>query len=224
MLKDSEKPKLSRIRAIHAAGLQVVAELVRHHIPTEKTAYLVEAVVIDAMRAVGVHLANEVQGHHSAVYGWASTAVAASVYEAQPLPHVDEALVMFRIPKLWTPAMTDAELYEATRGWWVLGPKARRAMYALAVNKGVTRGVWRIDYWRERVPGDRDYDPAEVPPRVGFGGTKAPEMHPLLNLSIKHLPQGAGAVTVYLNCADGIQAAELLTGAAAISAAAQEGH
>lgn len=222
LLKDSEKPKLSRIRAIHAAGLQVVTELVRHHIPTEKMAYLVEAAVIDAMRAVGVKLSNEVQGHHSAVYGWASTAVAASVYDAPPLPHVDDALVMFKIPKLWTPAMTEAELYEATRGWWVLGPKARRAKYALAVHKGVTRGVWRIEYWRERVPGDRDYDPAEVPPRVGFVGTKAPEMHYLLNRSIKHLPQGAGAVTVYLNCADGIQPAELLTGAAAVSAAAGE--
>lgn len=42
-LHDSAKPKLGRIRAIHAAGLQVVTELVRHHIPTEKTAYLVEA-------------------------------------------------------------------------------------------------------------------------------------------------------------------------------------
>lgn len=221
-LHDSAKPKLGRIRAIHAAGLQVVTELVRHHIPTEKTAYLVEASVIDAMRAAGLELANEVKGHHSAVYGWASTAVAASVYEAPPLPEVHEALVMFKIPKLWTPAITEAELYEATRGWWVLGPKARRAKYALAVNKGVTRGVWRIEYWRERVAGDRDYDPAEVPPRVGFSGAAAPEMNHLLNRSIKHLPQGAGAVAVYLNCADDIQPAELLTGAAAASVAGSE--
>ncbi|WP_344133747.1 LEM-3-like GIY-YIG domain-containing protein [Pedococcus bigeumensis] len=222
-LTDSEKPKLSRIRAIQAAGLQVVTELVRHHIPTEKTAYLIEASVIDALRAVGHNLTNEVMGHNSATYGWASTAVAASIYDAQPLPDVDESLVMFKIPKLWTPAMTDAELYEATRGWWVLGPKARRAKYALAVHKGVTRGVWRIDYWRERVPGDRDYDPAEQPRRVGFAGSSAIEMSHLLNRSIKHLPQGSGAVTLYLNCADDIEPSQLLTGEAAVSAATEEG-
>ncbi|QGN59042.1 hypothetical protein [Nostocoides sp. HKS02] len=222
-LPDTDKPKLSRIRVIHEDGRQVVTELVRHHIPTEQTAYLVEAAVIDAMRAVGLELTNAVSGHHSQLYGLASTWVAASIYDAPPLPEVDEPLVMFKIPKLWTPAMTEGDLYEATRGWWVLGPKARRAKYAVAVHRGVTRGVWRIEYWRERVPGDRDYTADDQPARTGFAGSPAPEMTHLLNRSVKSLRQGSGAVTIYLNCDDpSLPTSPLLAGAVAVRSAESE--
>ena len=199
-LPDSDKPKLALIRAIHQAGLHVQTELVRHHIPNEKTAYLVEAAVLDAMASLGQQLSNEVGGHHSDLYGWASTAVAASIYEAPPMPDQAEPLLLLKIPHLWTPAMSDSALYEATRGWWVLAKKGLRARYAVAVNNGVTRGVFRIEYWRERVPGDRDYSPEDEGFRLGFQGPPAPEMAHLLNRSIKHLPQPSGGALIYINC------------------------
>lgn len=201
-LPDSDKPKLTLIRAIHQAGLQVQTELIRHHIPNEKTAYLVEAAVLDAMASLGQALSNEVGGHHSDLYGWTSTTVAASIYEAPALPDQAEPLVLLKIPQLWTPAMSDSAFHEATRGWWVLANKGFRARYAVAVNHGVTRGVFRIEYWRERVLGDRDYSPNDKGRRLGFQGSPAPELTHLLNRSIKHLPQPSGGALIYLNCDD----------------------
>lgn len=77
---------------------------------------------------------------------------------------------------------------------WGLGGR-----YALAVNRGVTRAAYRIDYWRERVPTDRDYSEADNGKRLGFWGMEAPELSHLLNRSIRHLPQPAGNPVVYLN-------------------------
>lgn len=34
-----------------------------------------------------------------------------------------------------------ADRYDATRGWWVMGPKRGQAQYAVAVAKGIVRGV-----------------------------------------------------------------------------------
>ena len=48
--------------------------------------------------------------------------------------------------------MTDEELRDSTRAWWVLDPdRARRYRFAAAVHGGVVRGVWEIDHtsWRQ---------------------------------------------------------------------------
>jgi hypothetical protein len=198
-LPDQEKPKLARIRAIHAANLNVQTEIVRHKIPSEKIAYVVEASVMDALRAVGHPLTNEQGGHHGAQYGWASTGVVASIYEAPELPDPGVPVVFFRIPRLWSPSMTPDELYEATRGWWTVGEQALRAQYAFGVSKGVTRAVFAVEYWRERVAGDRDYSTDDE--RVGFHGQRALEMEHLLGHSVKHLRWSSGGAFTYLNCA-----------------------
>lgn len=49
--------------------------------------------------------------------------------------------------------MSPADLFEATRGWWKVGERVRRARYTLAVNKGVTRAAYLIDYWRLNIMG-----------------------------------------------------------------------
>jgi hypothetical protein len=196
---DEVGDKLGRIRAIHAAGTRVQAEILRHHIGSEAQAYVVEAAVIDAFRALGRDLDNEVLGHH-ALYGWATTDVVASIYDAPPLDVVEDSIVFLKVPRLWTPTMEASELFEAARGWWRVGATVSRARYAVAVNLGVTRAVYEIEYWRERVGGDRDYDPQEKKPRIGWWGSLVTDRPDLLNRSIRHLKQSAGSPVVYLNC------------------------
>lgn len=43
--------------------------------------------------------------------------------------------------------MSDSELYDATRGVWVVGSKREEAELALAVFEGVVREVHRITRW-----------------------------------------------------------------------------
>ncbi len=198
-------PKLELINQIHAQGLEVDTIVLRHGLRSQELAYEVEAAVIDTLETLDPQLENQlfsltnlVKGHHHAKLGKASTNAVASLFEAEPLGDLPEPVVLFGIPKLWTPSMTDAEVYEATHGWWIVGPRVLRARYAAGVNKNVIRGVYRIHYWRVRVQGDRDWKADDKNSRLGFHGTAAPEMSHLLGKSVKHIPTG-GSIR-YLNC------------------------
>jgi hypothetical protein len=190
---DLETEKLALIRDILKSGNTVETLILRHGISNEKQSYLVESVLIDfcaMLVARGVDLRNGltniVAGHNSEVFGVMSTNDVIALYEAPEAPKIKEKAILFRIPKLWTVAMPDAELYEATHGWWILGKRRSEAKYGFAVSKGVIRGVYRINSWRERTAGDRGYVKGERK-RWGFDGEPAPEMSRYLNTSVAHL-------------------------------------
>ena len=201
---DGETEKLELIRDILKSGHNVETLLLRHGITTEKIAYLIESVLIDFCTLLvgkGIDfrtgLTNIVAGHNSEVFGVMSTNDAIALYEAPEAPKIKEKGILFRIPKLWTPAMPESELFEATRGWWVLGERRNDAKYAFAVSKGVIRQVYKIESWRERTKGDRGYvEGART--RWGFDGHPAPEMSHYLNTSVAHLfKKGAASPTLY---------------------------
>ena len=43
--------------------------------------------------------------------------------------------------------MSPVELYDATRGMWVLGPKRDQVKYAFAVYEGVIKEVYEVKAW-----------------------------------------------------------------------------
>jgi len=221
------KAKVQRLLAIAAAGQTVIVEVLRHGIASEAAAYEVEAAAIDLCRAIGAPLANIQGGHNSGERGWASAAVVASIYDAKPAPLIEVPLILIRVPRRWQPSMTAGELHEVTRGWWRLAiHKGPRARFAATVSKGVVRAVYRIDAWRERVPGDRDWQhDIDREPRLGFIGAEAPALGQLLNTSVKHhfKPGQSGPLT-YLNCDDAASpSVPILRGSHALAAAVTEG-
>lgn len=111
--------------------------------------------------------------------------------------------MLLKLSRLWTPAMTPDEVFDATRGWWVVGERVRRARYAVAVSKKVTRAAYRIDYWRERTETDRDWDPDETRKRLGFWGRETKEIDHLISKDISGLRQSAGSPVVYVNLEEG---------------------
>lgn len=201
---DRETEKLDLIREIVADGREVETLMLRHGISSEKTAYLVESVLIDFSTTLinrGVDLrsglTNLVAGHHADIFGVMSTNDVIALHEAKEAPKITVKGILFRIPRLWTPAMPESELYEATRGWWVLGERRNEAIYGFAVSKGVIRGIYKIESWRERTHGDREYVEGERQ-RWGFSGHSAPEMSHYLNTSVAHLfKRGAASPTMY---------------------------
>ena len=61
---------------------------------------------------------------------------------------VQNKCVLIRINKTFKrTGMTKKELYEATRGTWVIGPRRAHVDHALAVYKGIVKEVYRIDQW-----------------------------------------------------------------------------
>ena len=118
------------------------------------------------------------------------------------MAQIDVPAVVFRISKYWEPGMDDAQVYDVTRGWWVMGRRREGAEYALAVTGGVVRGAYRVHAWRERREGDRGWeedDPAN--PRWGFDGEPAPELQHLVGQDVSdRFPRGAANPVSYVNC------------------------
>ncbi|MCY3962540.1 MAG: hypothetical protein OXG34_12885 [bacterium] len=138
--EEAASDKLDRIREIQGAGQQVEHQLLRFGL-TDRTAFEVEAAAIQLLGTD--ELTNKVEGHHVWRRGRMTTDVAISPFDAPQAPEIKERVILFRIPRLWSPEMSAEELYETTQGWWTLGPRRNGADYAFAVNRGVIREVYR---------------------------------------------------------------------------------
>jgi len=200
-VKKSEKIEL--IQSIISDGFEVEAFIIQHAIPSEGQAYAIECALLDFSNLKGiVDLKNLMAGRYSHSFGLMSVDTVKSLYDAPKAPPITEPTLLIRIPQLWTPQMTDKDLFEATHGWWKVGPRREKAKYVFSVNRGVIRGVYHIGRWRPRVKGDRDWkDDIGKPPRWGFNGQHAPEMAQFLNTSVRHLfKRGEASPVKYLNC------------------------
>lgn len=140
--EDQNNAKLDQIRAIHDANLQVLHIIHRHGIP-DNAIYEVEAAVIDAYAG----LANIQSGHRSATNGIMHSDEIIAMYELPELEtHPTHRLVLINVNKSIND--TTKDLYDAVRFCWrVSKQKVEQADYIIAVNKGVTRGVFIADKW-----------------------------------------------------------------------------
>jgi uncharacterized protein len=166
--------KIERIREVRARGDEVVTEIVRHGL-SDVTAFEIEAVLIVELRHRHPELLTNLVAGHGKERGAMTTSDVISMYEAPPAPPITERALLLRIPGLWSPLMTAGELYEATRGWWVIGPRRTEVDYAFAVSRGVVREVYRIDGWRRQRAGDRGFTEGGRE-RWGFDGLVADDM------------------------------------------------
>lgn len=60
---------------------------------------------------------------------------------------IDDPVLLVRITKTYRPNLTADELYDATRGSWVLGARRESVEYVLSVHDGVVQEVYRVDRW-----------------------------------------------------------------------------
>jgi uncharacterized protein len=150
------KNRLTRIREIRNEGLEPTIAFARTRIPTEPQAYLVEAAVIDSLDAYAAPLVNEVRGHHTPdgltalddlereltteVFTTQTPAILIKLFDwvSEVDPDTGRPGYGYR------PGMTQPELLESVRAWWVLGSKREKYQYVVAVHDGITRGVWEV--------------------------------------------------------------------------------
>ncbi len=55
--------------------------------------------------------------------------------------------ILFKINQLYRSDMGSEALYEATQGFWRIGPRREKAELGIAVYQGVVRDVFRIIAW-----------------------------------------------------------------------------
>lgn len=148
-----ETDKIRTIRDIQAAGLEVTLTILRHGL-TEKEAFEVECSTIDL---IGIdNLTNLVQGHYSAERGIMSLADLKIEYEAEEAVF-DEPALLININRRYHPNMTADELYEATRGHWKVGSRARSITLVCAVYRGIIREVFAVTAWHTSAEDSRSY-------------------------------------------------------------------
>jgi hypothetical protein len=139
----TESEKVRRIAELRAAGLEPQIDVLRYGL-SDAEAGLVEAAAIDLIGRPP--LANIVAGHHTQSFGRITSQEVIAMLTAKPVM-VREPAILITINQLYRSGMSPQELYEATRGFWVVGPRRENAELALAVYQGVVREVYRIRAW-----------------------------------------------------------------------------
>ena len=139
----SEGQKVQRIAELKAAHLEPRIDLLCYGL-SDAEARLVEAAAIDLIGRPP--LTNLKAGDHSPGFGRITSHEAIVMLTAKPVV-VREKALLITINRLYRSGMSPEELYEATRGSWVIGPRRAKVELALAVCQGVVREVYRIRAW-----------------------------------------------------------------------------
>jgi uncharacterized protein len=142
-----------------------VAHVIHRHGMDDRTAFEVEAALIDAYPG----LTNVAGGHGNSDFGAMHAAEILRRYAAPPAVFEHRALLISV-----NRSATDTSLYEATRYAWKLQlAKARRAEVILATRQGLIVGAFVATDWREATDGNFPGHES-VPGRYGFIGGEAP--------------------------------------------------
>jgi hypothetical protein len=168
----AETKKTATIREIRESGEEPEIDILRYGL-SEAEAALVEASAIDL---VGLpNLTNQVVGHHGHSFGRIGSRELIQMLQAKPVTVRHKALLI-TINRLYRSNMSKEELYEATRGIWVVGLRREKAEFGIAVYQGIVREVYRIKQWHPAgtlVYQTRDADGFQESGRWEFEGSVA---------------------------------------------------
>jgi hypothetical protein len=164
-VEEDPNNKLKRIFDIHLAGFQV-AHVIHRHGMDEKTAFEVEAALMDAYPG----LTNIAGGVGNSDFGAMHAMEIIRRYAAEPANFEHRALLISV-----NRSAAETPLYEATRYAWKISlSKARHADVILATRQGLIVGAFVASQWleatAENFPGREP-----MPGRFGFIGTDAPD-------------------------------------------------
>jgi hypothetical protein len=174
-LQDGRKSRKTEVlKRIRTAGMTPGIDILAHGLKDEEAAFRIEAGVIDALGLPAI--TNEIRGWETKKFGRLPLKDIVALYRKKRVT-IKEPGIVIRINRLYRPGLTPVELYDATRGVWVVGPRREKAKYAFAIFAGVIREVYEIATWLPagatmgtRRPGD-----VEAPGRWEFVGRLAPK-------------------------------------------------
>jgi len=140
----SESSKVARIKNIIEAGFEPRIDILAYQLRDDLEASRVESALIELM---GINnLTNIVKGRYS--NNFPRRQLTDIIIENNPAPaEITDSALLIRINKQFKYGISAQELYESTRGVWVIGQRRNRANFAMAVYAGVIREVYEIDSW-----------------------------------------------------------------------------
>lgn len=109
--------------------------------------------------------------------------------------NINESAILFRINRTYSPDLSPEELYNITRGNWVLRERRENADYAFAVYRGFIKEVYRIHSW------DFSGVITNGNERYCFEGEIAEDKQDYIGKNVAHyFPRGMASSTRYVNC------------------------
>lgn len=140
----SEADKVKQIAEIRHTGKAPRVEILRYGL-SDSEASLVEASAIDLIGKA--KLTNRMVGYHEGSFGRITSQRVISLLTAKKI-NVKHKAMLITINRLYRSDMTKQELYETTRGIWVVGETRRNKVeFALALFQGIVLEVYRIKQW-----------------------------------------------------------------------------
>lgn len=133
----SETDKTKRISDIRNLGKEPQIDLLRYGL-SDSEAALIEAVAIDLLGKT--NLTNRLSGCHEHGFARIASQEIIAALKAKRV-RVRHKAILITINKLYRSDMSGLELYEATRGIWVVGNRRNTVHYAFAVFQGIVREV-----------------------------------------------------------------------------------
>jgi uncharacterized protein len=161
--EDDPTNKLRRIRDIHLAGFEV-AHVIHRHGMDDRTAFEVEAALMDAYPG----LTNAASGLGNADYGAMHALEIIRRYAAEPAVFEHKAILI-----IVNRSAAESSLYDATRYAWKISlAKAKRAEVVLPTRQGLIVGAFVATEW---LPATPEHFPGfeRVSGRYGFVGNEA---------------------------------------------------
>ncbi|WP_276378925.1 excinuclease ABC [Flavobacterium sp. H4147] len=162
ILNPRETDKLETIRDIKNNNQKVKHFIIRHGLE-DNEAILIESVLIDFLTykdfAEIAKITNISSGHYSFNQGIKTVEECEILYNCEELKkeNVKHKILVININKTFgskrnrknnDPIYNRPNIYEATRGWWVLdNNRAKKAEYVLAEYRGVIRAIFKPEKW-----------------------------------------------------------------------------
>ena len=159
----SETEKVARIADIRKEGIEPQIDILRYGL-TDSEATLVEAAAIDLIGKT--NLTNRISGHHEQSFGRINSEEMITMLNAKPVK-VHHKVILLTINSLYRSGMTPLELYETTRGIWIVGERKNEPEYAMALFQGIVLEVYRINQWYPA--GTLEYQTRDSSPFKGSG-------------------------------------------------------
>lgn len=203
--ENNESLKLSTIRDIHQAGLEVAYYIVRHNL-TEQEAYLIESTVIDLLTYEAFNkeyfLTNIVSGHHQWNEGIKSEHEINLLYDCEKIvPRPGEKMLLVSMNRTYKQTKAFGVYkrendYESARKYWAISAdKAKKIDYILGVYRGIVRIVIKVTGVTSTSKGEDGTEFKKT--RFEFEG-KVIKDSTYLNKDVSDYPFGSGGAVTYI--------------------------
>ena len=116
--------------------------IVRHKL-TESEAFMLEASLIDVLKFCGLNLTNQMNGHHTDMFGMMTIDEIKNLYSAQQLTSMSNDCIIININKTYHSGVS---IYDATRSCWRIDKnKLCKIKYVLAEYRGLIVEAFEVN-------------------------------------------------------------------------------